>query len=143
MCYIDDDTVSAETYIKKASFLVDLSTSEETRLQFKVCYARILDAKRKFLEAAMRYYEISQITTQASRIKLKIDIDDIKVFRVYQTYLCIIFLFRTNCIQIHVVDVFSSMLFSLLSLGCSLQCCLLYNPRCCRSPTLSDAGNTI
>ena len=91
MCYIDDDTVSAETYIKKASFLVDLSTSEETRLQFKVCYARILDAKRKFLEAAMRYYEISQITTQASRIKLKIDIDDIKVFRLYQTYLCIIF----------------------------------------------------
>ncbi|KAL6310822.1 hypothetical protein AAG906_017203 [Vitis piasezkii] len=27
----------------------------------KVCYARILDLKRKFLEAALRYYDISQI----------------------------------------------------------------------------------
>jgi hypothetical protein len=26
-----------------------------------VCYARILDLKRKFLEAALRYYDISQI----------------------------------------------------------------------------------
>jgi len=28
---------------------------------FQVCYARILDLKRKFLEAALRYYDISQI----------------------------------------------------------------------------------
>ncbi|RWW00294.1 hypothetical protein GW17_00036745 [Ensete ventricosum] len=28
---------------------------------WKVCYARILDLKRKFLEAALRYYDISQI----------------------------------------------------------------------------------
>lgn len=28
---------------------------------FKVCYARILDLKRRFLEAALRYYDISQI----------------------------------------------------------------------------------
>lgn len=27
----------------------------------KVCYARILDSKRKFLEAALRYYELSQL----------------------------------------------------------------------------------
>ena len=27
----------------------------------QVCYARILDLKRKFLEAALRYYDISQI----------------------------------------------------------------------------------
>lgn len=26
----------------------------------QVCYARILDAKRKFQEAALRYYELSQ-----------------------------------------------------------------------------------
>ena len=30
-------------------------------LFWQVCYARILDMKRKFLEAALRYYEISQI----------------------------------------------------------------------------------
>jgi COP9 signalosome complex subunit 4 len=29
-----------------------------------VCYARILDAKRKFLEAATRYYQLSQLTTR-------------------------------------------------------------------------------
>lgn len=27
----------------------------------QVCYARILDSKRKFLEAALRYYELSQL----------------------------------------------------------------------------------
>ena len=26
-------------------------------LQYKTCYARILDSKRRFLEAALRYYE--------------------------------------------------------------------------------------
>ncbi|KAF8024352.1 hypothetical protein BT93_F1516 [Corymbia citriodora subsp. variegata] len=31
------------------------------RLYLEVCYARILDLKRKFLEAALRYYDISQI----------------------------------------------------------------------------------
>lgn len=28
---------------------------------YQVCYARILDLKRRFLEAALRYYEFSQI----------------------------------------------------------------------------------
>ena len=28
--------------------------------QFKTCYARILDAKGKFTEAALRYYDLSQ-----------------------------------------------------------------------------------
>ena len=27
----------------------------------QVCYARILDAKRKFLEAALKYYDLSQL----------------------------------------------------------------------------------
>ncbi|KAJ8447983.1 hypothetical protein Cgig2_028859 [Carnegiea gigantea] len=50
----DDDAVNAEAFINKASFLVSNSQNE-------VCYARILDLKRKFLEAALRYYDISQI----------------------------------------------------------------------------------
>ncbi|KAJ4842079.1 hypothetical protein Tsubulata_009429, partial [Turnera subulata] len=37
------------------------SQHEVLNLQYKVCYARILDLKRKFLEAALRYYDISQI----------------------------------------------------------------------------------
>ena len=32
----------------------------ELELQYKSCYARILDAKRRFLEAATRYYDLSQ-----------------------------------------------------------------------------------
>lgn len=85
----DDDAVNAEAFINKASFLVS-NSNEELNLQYKVwvsntddyvkfacklsilsgyfllpfckvCYARILDLKRKFLEAALRYYDISQI----------------------------------------------------------------------------------
>ncbi|KAL6216129.1 PREDICTED: COP9 signalosome complex subunit 4 [Fragaria vesca subsp. vesca] len=57
----DDDAVNAEAFINKASFLVSSSQHEVLNLQYKVCYARILDLKRKFLEAALRYYDISQI----------------------------------------------------------------------------------
>ncbi|GLJ14883.1 hypothetical protein SUGI_0242150 [Cryptomeria japonica] len=57
----DDDAVNAEIFIKKASFMVSNSHDEALNLEYKVCYARILDMKRRFLEAALRYYEISQI----------------------------------------------------------------------------------
>uniref|UniRef100_A0ACD5TUY3 Uncharacterized protein n=2 Tax=Avena sativa TaxID=4498 RepID=A0ACD5TUY3_AVESA len=57
----DDDAVNAEAFINKASFLVTNSNQEVLNLQYRVCYARILDLKRKFLEAALRYYGISQI----------------------------------------------------------------------------------
>ncbi|XP_015691055.1 COP9 signalosome complex subunit 4 [Oryza brachyantha] len=57
----DDDSVNAEAFINKASFLVTHSHQELLNLQYKVCYARILDLKRRFLEAALRYYDISQI----------------------------------------------------------------------------------
>ena len=32
----------------------------ELELKYKSCYARILDSKRRFLEAATRYYDLSQ-----------------------------------------------------------------------------------
>lgn len=48
----DDESVSAETYINRASLLIDENTSGALKLQHKVCYARILDSKRKFLEAS-------------------------------------------------------------------------------------------
>ncbi|RZC45551.1 hypothetical protein C5167_038502 [Papaver somniferum] len=57
----DDDAVNAETFTNKASFLVNNSKQEVLVLQYKVCAARILDLKRKFLDAALKYYEISQI----------------------------------------------------------------------------------
>ncbi|XVF82563.1 hypothetical protein PTKIN_Ptkin16aG0059600 [Pterospermum kingtungense] len=57
----DDDVVNAEAFINKVSFSVSNCQHEVLILQYKVCYARILDLKRKFLEAALRYYNISQI----------------------------------------------------------------------------------
>ena len=38
----------------------------ELELQYKSCYARILDAKRRFLEAATRYYDLSQSSSSTS-----------------------------------------------------------------------------
>ena len=61
MLYLeDDDPINAETYIKKASALLGSVKDTELELQYKSCYARILDSKRRFLEAATRYYDISQ-----------------------------------------------------------------------------------
>lgn len=57
----DEDAVGAEPYIKKASALLSSCTNEELELQYKTCYARMLDSKRRFLEAATRYYELSQV----------------------------------------------------------------------------------
>ena len=34
--------------------------NEALELQYKTCYARVLDSKRRFLEAATRYYQLSQ-----------------------------------------------------------------------------------
>eukprot|EP00798_Chlamydomonas_sp_ICE-L_P001709 gene1709-33115_t len=57
----DDDPVSAEMYIKKASSVLFACMDEALELQYKVCYSRILDSKRRFLEAAQRYYELSSL----------------------------------------------------------------------------------
>lgn len=57
----DDESVQAEAYINRASLLVGPDTDPSVQLRYRVCYARILDAKRKFLEAALRYYQLSQV----------------------------------------------------------------------------------
>jgi COP9 signalosome complex subunit 4 len=49
MLYLeDDDPVSAETFIKKASSLIAGSKDPELELQYKTSYARIMDAKRRW-----------------------------------------------------------------------------------------------
>lgn len=57
------DTVSASTYIKKAQRIFHSVPEDDlkTRLMFFGSYARILDAERRFLDAAMRYMELSQM----------------------------------------------------------------------------------
>lgn len=58
----DDESVDAETYVTRASGLMHAVSSEDWALQlrYRVTLARTLDARRKFLDAAMRYYELSQ-----------------------------------------------------------------------------------
>eukprot|EP00899_Mesostigma_viride_P016333 jgi/Mesvir1/24700/Mv21983-RA.1 len=74
----DDDAVSAETYIKKASFLMTGCKDPALQLQYKVCYARILDAKRKFLEAGIRYYELSQLDTASLGAGRSVDASELE-----------------------------------------------------------------
>ena len=57
----DEEPVSAETFINRASLLITEDTEPSLRLLHKVCYARILDSKRKFLDAGTRYYQLSQL----------------------------------------------------------------------------------
>ncbi|PNH10514.1 COP9 signalosome complex subunit 4 [Tetrabaena socialis] len=79
MLYLeDDDSVNAEMYIKKAAALISSCKDEAAELQYKICYARILDAKRRFLDAALRYYEMSSArpSAAAQAAGLKVDDDD-------------------------------------------------------------------
>ncbi|CAG0915961.1 unnamed protein product [Notodromas monacha] len=55
----DEDPVEAEAYVNRASVLQNETKDEKLKIYYKVCYARVLDFRRKFLEAAQRYYELS------------------------------------------------------------------------------------
>lgn len=56
----EDETVDAENFINRASRFIHNVQDWTLKLRYQVSYARILDAKRKFLDAALRYYEFSQ-----------------------------------------------------------------------------------
>jgi COP9 signalosome complex subunit 4 len=56
----EDETVDAESFINRASRCIHNVDDWTLKLRYQVSYARILDAKRKFLDAALRYYEFSQ-----------------------------------------------------------------------------------
>lgn len=61
--YLEDgDPVQAESFINRASLLQAETKSEELQVLYKVCYARVLDYRRKFIEAAQRYNELSYRT---------------------------------------------------------------------------------
>merc|ERR1712227_26741 len=67
----DEDPVQAEAYINRASLLQSDSHDEELQIHYKVCYARVLDYRRKFIEAAQRYNELSykSIIAESERIE--------------------------------------------------------------------------
>lgn len=56
----DDDAVSAESWISKATMIVHEADDLELDLRARVCNARIYDSKRKFLHAAIAFYNLSQ-----------------------------------------------------------------------------------
>jgi len=65
----DDESVQAEAYINRASELIHQCKDANLKLRYKVCFARIMDYKRQFMKAAMRYYELSQIVGEDERIE--------------------------------------------------------------------------
>lgn len=60
----DDATVDAEIFVNKASALINDVEDWALQLRYRTAFARILDANRKFVEAASRYYELSTMTNQ-------------------------------------------------------------------------------
>ncbi|KAK2563661.1 COP9 signalosome complex subunit 4 [Acropora cervicornis] len=58
----DEDPVQAEAYINRASLLQTDTKTERLQILYKVCYARVLDYRRKFIEAAQRYIDLSYRT---------------------------------------------------------------------------------
>jgi len=60
----DEESVQAEAYINRASELIHLCKQSSLQTAYKVCFARILDYKRAFLKASLRYHELSQIVQE-------------------------------------------------------------------------------
>lgn len=58
----EDEAVQAEAYLNRAALLIPNSNDMLINLTFKLSQARILDAKRKFLEACSKYHELSYVS---------------------------------------------------------------------------------
>jgi len=55
----DEDPVQGEAYINRAAQLQTQTKDEHLQIIYKVCQGRLLDFKRRFIEAASRYNELS------------------------------------------------------------------------------------
>ena len=60
-CLAEDASVDAEVMANKASVLMNAINKPELMLRYKVTHARVLDSNRKFLDAAMKYYDVSKV----------------------------------------------------------------------------------
>jgi len=58
----DEDPVQGEAYINRAAQLQTQTEDGRLQILYKVCQGRVLDYKRKFIEAASRYNELSYKT---------------------------------------------------------------------------------
>lgn len=110
----DEDSVQAETYYNRAALLSNSTTNRETLLQFKLCQARISDYARKFLEAAMRYHELSWAA----------DIDEEE---------------RRELLYVELIYA----VLRFLHIGYQVICCYLRGPRTCRTQSIPRLGITV
>ncbi|KAG2184541.1 hypothetical protein INT43_000450 [Umbelopsis isabellina] len=58
----EDEAIAAETYLNRAALLIPNSEDLVTNLTYKLSQARILDSKRRFLEACSKYHELSYVS---------------------------------------------------------------------------------
>merc|ERR1712142_1021903 len=58
----DEDPMQGEAYINRAAQLQTQTKDDHLQIIYKVCQGRVLDFKRKFIEAASRYNELSYKT---------------------------------------------------------------------------------
>lgn len=58
----DEDPAQGEAYINRAAQLQTQTKNDHLQIIYKVCQGRVLDFKRKFIEAASRYNELSYKT---------------------------------------------------------------------------------
>lgn len=55
----EDDTTSAEAFLNRIKNLPSKIEDHELKLHFKLAQARILDARRRFLDASLEYFNVS------------------------------------------------------------------------------------
>ncbi|RDL38527.1 Uncharacterized protein BP5553_02867 [Venustampulla echinocandica] len=65
-----DDTILGEQYLNKAKNLIYTVSDRDLNLHFKLCQARIQDARRDFLTAAQGYHDISFLPVIAEEERL-------------------------------------------------------------------------
>mmetsp|Transcript_15744 Transcript_15744/g.17480 ORF Transcript_15744/g.17480 Transcript_15744/m.17480 type:complete len:414 (+) Transcript_15744:52-1293(+) len=78
-CFLEDDeTVEADSAVTKAGTVVEQITEPDKHtaliLRYKSTYARVLDANRKFLQAASRYHDLSNPNPATADL---VDADDL------------------------------------------------------------------
>ncbi|KIH63785.1 PCI domain protein [Ancylostoma duodenale] len=56
------DCAEAEQYVNRASLLQTEKDCDAFNVEYKAIYARVLDGRRKFTDAAQRYHELSLVT---------------------------------------------------------------------------------
>eukprot|EP01108_Squamamoeba_japonica_P006714 TRINITY_DN5482_c0_g2_i1.p1 TRINITY_DN5482_c0_g2~~TRINITY_DN5482_c0_g2_i1.p1 ORF type:complete len:405 (+),score=187.27 TRINITY_DN5482_c0_g2_i1:78-1292(+) len=56
----DEDSVEAERYLNRASDLIHLTHDAPLLLAYRAAFVQVLDFKRQFLKAALKYHQMSQ-----------------------------------------------------------------------------------